>query len=410
MTAATVEPNPPNMLVIVLLVAVFAAAIIDVAIPISILDIANTYGVLPGSVGQLNSIIAVATVATALLLAAFGVKFRYKGLVVVGILFIVACDVGLFLAPTFQAAQIIVALNGIGSVLIVVTTQTLIGNYFSLNKKAKAIGWVAATGTLANAVGAPIVGFMAGASGWRSVFLWFMLPTAVASLILVLLTFSQNPTEKTLDTTKQPFLKGYKQVLSNKSALACLTTGFLGNAFAFGSVAFEVTFLRQIFSIEPGYAALIGTLAGTALVTAGAIIGGYTVNRLGRKRLTITSIFFAGLLTLISYSTPDLSAFLALRWVASAFLGITLAAASNLMLEQVPQSRGTAMSLASAFSGVGTTVGVFVAGTVLNIYSNPVTGFEALGLTVGAFAIAAALINFFFVKDPVKSSMITAPS
>ncbi|MCW4030306.1 MAG: MFS transporter [Candidatus Bathyarchaeota archaeon] len=410
MTAATVEPNPPNMLVLVLLVAVFAAAIIDVAIPISILDIANTYGVLPGSVGQLNSIIAVATVATALFLAAFGVKFRYKGLVVVGILFIVACDVGLFLAPTFQAAQIIVALNGIGSVLIVVTTQTLIGNYFSLNKKAKAIGWVAATGTLANAVGAPIVGFMAGASGWRSVFLWFMLPTAVASLILVLLTFSQKPTQKPLVTTKQPFLKGYKQVLSNKSAVACLATGFLGNAFAFGSVAFEVTFLRQIFSIEPGYAAVIGTLAGTALVTVGAIIGGYTVNRLGRKRLTMTSIFFAGLLTLISYSTPDLSAFLALRWVASAFLGITLAAASNLMLEQVPQSRGTAMSLASAFSGIGTAVGVFVAGTVLNIYSNPVTGFQALGLTVGAFAIAAALINFFFVKDPIKSSMITAPS
>ena len=294
--------------------------------------------------------------------------------------------------------------------LIVVTTQTFIGNFYPLNKKAKAIGWVAAAGTLAHAVGAPIVGFMAGASGWRSVFPWFMLPTAVASLILVLLTFYQNPTEKPLNTTKQPFLKGCRQVFSNKSAVACLVTGFLGNAFAFGSVAFEVTFLRQLFYIEPGYAALIGTLAGTVLVTVGAIIGGHTVNRFGRKRLTVIGIFFAGLLTLISYSTPDLRAFLALRWVASAFLGITLAAASNLMLEQVPQSRGTAMSLASAFSGAGTAAGIFIAGAVLNLYINPLTGFQALGLTVGAFAIAGALINFFFAKDPLKSSMFTAPS
>lgn len=124
----------------------------------------------------------------------------------------------------------------------------------------------------------------------------------------------------------------------------------------------------------------------------------------------MTGIFFADLLTLISYSTPNLSVFLALRWVASALLGITLAAASNLMLEQVPQTRGTAMSLASAFSGLGTAVGIFIAGAVLNLYINPVTGFQALGLTVGAFAIAGALVNFFFAKDPVKSSMFTAPS
>jgi predicted MFS family arabinose efflux permease len=402
MTASTIQPKRRNSTVLVLLVAVFAAAIIDIAIPITNLDIAHTFSVLPGTVGQLNSITAIASVATALLLAAFGAKLRYRALLLVGLLFIVGCDLGLFLAPTFPAVQSVVALNGIGSVLIVVTTQTFIGNSYHLNTKAKAIGWVAAAGTLANAISAPIVGFMAGASGWRSVFIWFMLPTAVASLILVLLTFSGNPTQKPLETPRQPLLKGYRQVLSNRSAIACLAAGFLGNAFAFGSVAFEVTFLRQIFSIEPGYAALIGTLAGTALVTVGAIIGGQTVNRFGRKRLTVTSIFLAGLLTLISYSTPNLSAFLALRWVASVFLGITLAAASNLMLEQVPGFRGTAMSLASACSGVGTAVGIFTAGTVLNRYLNPTAGFQMLGLTVGAFAIAGALVNFFFAKDPIK--------
>src|SRR4030042_4322683 len=172
------QPFPKIIFVVALLIAVFAAAIIDVVIPITIVDIAETFSILPGTVAQLDSFIAIASVVTALLLGAFGARFRYKSLVMIGVLFIAVCAIGLFLAPTFPLVQLIVPLNGIGSVLIVVTTQTFIGNSYPLDKKAKAIGWVAAAGTLANAVGAPIIGFMTGIGGWRSVFTWFMLPIA----------------------------------------------------------------------------------------------------------------------------------------------------------------------------------------------------------------------------------------
>ena len=171
------QSSPKMMLVIALLVAVFAAAVVDVAIPINIVDIAETFNILPGTVSQLDSIIAIAAVTTALLLGAFGARFRYKSLVMIGILFIAAYSIGFFLAPTFPITQLIVPLNGIGSVLIVVTAQTFIGNSYPMNKKAKAIGWVTAAGTLANAVGAPIIGFMTGIGGWRSVFIWLTLPT-----------------------------------------------------------------------------------------------------------------------------------------------------------------------------------------------------------------------------------------
>ena len=167
-TSTVARPSPKMMLVLALLIAVFAAAVIDVVIPITILDIAKTFSILPGTVAQLDSFIAIASVATALLLAGFGARFRYKSLVIIGILFIAFCAIGLSLAPTFSIAQLIIPLNGIGSVLIVVTAQTFIGNSYPLNKRAKAIGWVAAAGTLANAVGSPIIGFMTGIGGWRS--------------------------------------------------------------------------------------------------------------------------------------------------------------------------------------------------------------------------------------------------
>jgi predicted MFS family arabinose efflux permease len=404
-TASSLEQlAPKKIFVVALLTAVFAAAIIDVVIPINIVDIAETFHILPGTVTQLNSLIAITSVVTALLLAAFSDRFRYKSLVMIGVLFIAVCAVGLFLAPTFPFAQLIVSLNGIGSVMIVVTAQTFIGNSYSLDKKAKAIGWVVAAGTLANAVGAPIIGFMTDIGGWRSSFIWLMLPASVVSLIFVFLVFPYNPPETKLNKKKDPFMRGFKQVLTNKSAVACLVAAFLGSAFWLGGAVLEATFLRQIFATSPSFTALIGPMAGTAFITVGAIVGGHVVNRVGRKRLTVAATFLSGILVLLSYFMQDLSIFLALRWTASILIGITIAAASNLMLEQVPRFRGTAMSLNSAFGGVGTAFGVTLAGAVLNLYVDPAMGFQSLGLTVGAFAFAGALVNLFFVRDPIKPS------
>jgi predicted MFS family arabinose efflux permease len=403
-TSSSSGPTSPKIIfVMALLVAVFAAAVIDVILPISIVDIAATFGVLPGTVGQLNSIIAITSVVTALLLAAFGARFKYKTMVMIGVSFIAVCAIGLFLAPSFPMVQLIVLLNGAGSVLIVVTSQTFIGNSYPLEKKAKAIGWIAATGTLANAVGAPLVGFMTGIGSWRSSLIWFMLPTAVVSLIFVFLAFPYNPPEPQMNIKKEPFMKGFKQVLTNKSAVACLTSAFLGSAFVFGGVVFEVTFLRQVFLVSPSLAALVGTLVGTAFITVGALVGGQVVNRVGRKRLAVAASFLAGLFMLLSFFMQDLGIFLALRWTASFLVGILLAAASNLTLEQVPMLRGTTMSLASAFSGIGTALGVTLAGAVLNLYIDATMGFQALGLTIGVLASADALVLLFVAKEPIRT-------
>ena len=402
-TSSTAGQPPSMTFVVVLLVAVFAAAIIDVVIPINILDIAETFSILSGTVAQLNSIIAITSVVTALLLAFFGAGFRYKSLLMIGILFIAFCALGLFLAPSFPIAQLVVPLNGIGSVMIVVTAQTFIGNSYPLAKKAKAIGWVTAAGTLANAVGAPIIGFMTGIGGWRISLIWFMLPTAILSLIFAFLAFPYNLSQPLFTVNTEPFTRGLKKVLSNKSAVACLVATFFGTASLFGGVVFEVTFLRQIFSVTPGFAALMGTLVGTALISVGAVVGGHIVTRIGRKRLVVTAGFSAGLVTLLAYFMQNLGAFLSLRWISAFLIGVTVAAASNLMLEQVPQFRGTMMSLSSAFSGLGTAVGIAVVGAVLNLYVDATTGFQALGLTVGAFGFAGTFVYIFFAREPVQT-------
>ena len=198
-------------------------------------------------------------------------------------------------------------------------------------------------------------------------------------------------------------MKGFTKVLTNKSAVACLVSAFLTNAAVFGGNVFEVTLYRQLFSVSPGFATLIGPTAGIALITVGAVIGGHTVNRIGRRRLMVVTSFLAGMFTLFSYFAPDLWMRVALRWIASIFGGISMAAFANLMIEQAPLFRGTAMSLFSAFSGVGTAIGISIAGTIVNLYANPSIGFQALGLAMGSLAIVAVLVTLSFAKDPVNT-------
>ena len=403
LSSTDASASPKMLYVVVLVVAVFAAAIIDIVIPINTLDISQSFEVLPGTVGQLNSLVAIASVVTALLLAGFSTRFRYKTLVTIGLLFVALCSVGLIFAPSFWIVQLVVSLNGVGSVLVIVSALTYIGNSYPLDKKAKAIGWVTAANTLAIAVGAPIVGFMTSAGGWRSSLLWFMLPTAIISLVFVFLAFPHSFSQEPANVARTPFKTGVKHVLTNKSAVACLATSFFANAFMIGGSVFEVTLLRQVFSASPSFAALTGPLVSTVFISIGAILGGIIVNRIGRKRLTVIAVFVAGVFVLLSYSMSNMGVFLALRWAASFFFGVTITAVSNLVIEQVPKFRGAAMALSSATRGMGVAFGIAAAGAVLNLYVDTTIGFQMLGLTVAVFAFTSAFIALSFTKDPLRA-------
>jgi predicted MFS family arabinose efflux permease len=108
------RPSPKMILIWALLVAVFASAIIDVVQPVALVDIAKSFNILPGTAARLSSFSAIASVITALLLGAFGFRFKYKTLVVAGVILIASCAIGLYLAPNFQLAQLVFPLNGKG--------------------------------------------------------------------------------------------------------------------------------------------------------------------------------------------------------------------------------------------------------------------------------------------------------
>jgi hypothetical protein len=118
-------------------------------------------------------------------------------------------------------------------------------------------------------------------------------------LALVILLVPSKTSLTQYGSKNQPFLNGYREIISKRSAVACLTNNFLGNIWL-GAAVFAPVSYADIFELTPASRGIIGMVIISVLV-AGLLIGGFLVNPIGRKRLMITSAFTAITLSVASY-------------------------------------------------------------------------------------------------------------
>jgi predicted MFS family arabinose efflux permease len=132
------------------------------------------------------------------------------------------------------------------------------------------------------------------------------------------------------------------------------------------------------------------------LYAVGSMVAGPFVNKLGRKKLTVLTAFLSGTFTICYYLASSLWPSIALIMVASWFFGMVVSSATCLTLEQVPNARGTTMSLDAAAVNLGSAFGTALGGAALLSF-----GYEGLGSVLGVTGIAAALVFYLFAREPV---------
>jgi predicted MFS family arabinose efflux permease len=183
----------------------------------------------------------------------------------------------------------------------------------------------------------------------------------VQSLALAFYGIPATPKKNPIEAIgRNAYLRSFKQVLLNKSAVACL----FGTMFFYGSSVwsfFAATFWRQQFHLLVESVAVI-TLGITLVFAAGSLVGGRLVNRVGRKRLLILTGGIRSLLIPLIVLMPDFYLALLMCFLASAFGGLALAAGPSLTLEQAPESRGTMMSINTVFGSLGGAIGASLGG------------------------------------------------
>ncbi len=392
------SPVHSRLLLLALALSSFSVCIVTVAFQVLMVDVASSFQIQVGTASMVASVGSVSGITFGLLMAVVSMRYDHKLLLLAGLVCNVCAALGYFLAPTFTwllAANIAV---GAGLSIVTAMAYSLIGEFYPLERRGRAIGIMVASTTLSFVIGSSLVGVLSSFYDWRLVTLILSLPVALTCLILSVMFVPRGSKAKSL-VEREPFSVGYKAAFSSTSGVAALSvTVFL---FCEGAIGYySVSFFREQFAVSVAWGSTYFLIANI-ISAVGGVIAGLLVNKVGRKRLGTLTLIVACILTLTFtlIPTPELSGFLSvLRYFFSA---MAMTAGGSLIIEQLPKFRSTVMSLNAAFMNVGMLVASLLGGFTLNSF-----GYQALGLILGGLGLLGTIVWITLVKDPVKQGNI----
>ena len=377
----------------------FATGPLGVLVSLLLVDIGLTFNADVSLMSQINTSYNIAAFVFALLMGVLSVRFGRKTLLIAGILLTCGSALGFYLAWDFVVVLVAYSLSGIGWAMISPTVFTLIGEHISLAKRANAIGLTVAAGALGYVIGPLIIAWIANLGGWRLCLVGFVIPVLLVSLLMASVGVPSTSRNNKKSRNGRDYLKGFKDVLSNRSAVACIVGDAFRSAAFVATVIYVASFVRKHFQMSTEFASFV-LLGGASCYAIGSVIAGPFVNRLGRKKLTVVNAVLAGTFTICYYLTPNLWLSMTLVMVASLFFGMLVSSANSLTLEQIPEARGTIMSMSTASLNLGSALGTSIGGLALSSF-----GYEGLGTILGAIGIAAAFVFLLFAREPVRKEL-----
>ena len=346
---------------------------------------------------QLVTLSSGASVIIGLLLCFLSVKYDHKKLLVLGVLCIPVGALGCSLAPNFIFMQIFYTIEGIGTAIAGVMILVLVGEILPLDEKPKATGWIMSGGAFANIAGNLVISFFFNDIGsWRSFLLFFALPISLIALVAAYFGVPSLTQKRTENVGKVGYLNAFKQIVRNKSAAACL----FGNMLKLVSMMWAIyylAFFRRDFGLSIADGALVA-VGAIVIGTSGRIIGGYLVNRIGRKRLPVITLVVQGLSIPLIAFVPELWIAIVVLYFTNFIGAFADPALINLILEQVPESRGTMMSINNVFTFLGVTIGAGIGGFVLALFN-----YTGIFIVFPILILITAAFFFFFTEDPCKT-------
>jgi predicted MFS family arabinose efflux permease len=397
---ATLEqPLRKKWFLAALAIATFSTGMANSTLTIFATDIAKslfgsaTY-VQIASVTQLSTLNMAAEVSGAIVLSVLAIKFRHKRLLSIGTAFIVASTIGSYLAPNLLTLQVFFALEGIGSVIIGVIAAVLIVEYLPENQRAKVISYLFSIGSAVTLVLIPLVGIAAEMGGWRFTILALGVPISILGLILTMFIVPSRLSPTNQANKSKSYVEGFRQIVKNKSATACLIANLLTIAGTEVAI-FAIAFYKTQFAASTSQTIIVYETAMVLFILA-PLVSGRLVTRFGAKKIAIVSTFIAACFTGVFFFIPNFWFSFVLDMAHVWFAAMALPAFAVLVLQQIPKYRATLFSLNNLFNNVGKVLAPLIGGLLL-VASSGMYG--AVGLTLAGTTVIGCVILFFAVKN-----------
>ena len=385
-----------RLFMLLLLLSMFLTATFEVFLSNALVNVSTSLEITVGTASQILTIGSFVGLVVGLIMGFLTVRFKHKSLFLFGVAFFVFGALGSFFAPDFLSILFFSLLLGTGGAMTGIVVLALIGDFLPSDRKGLAMGLAMGGAIVANLIVPQVTNIITDASGWRFVLLWFIFPLSMVCLLFGFFVLPSKPWSEQ-STNKPQYSEAFKQILSNKSALACQFGSALAS-FSFLAPVFAVSFYQLHFNESLSTGTLCYSIA-SAIGILGVILAGRLINQVGRKNLTVRAGVISGVFAVLIAFMPNVWASAAM-WMVSAGFGLaSIVGFNSLNLEQVPDFRGTMMSINSSFRSLGFIVGLTLSGLLLNLYSN---NFQILYAMFGGAAIASSVVVFLFAKDSIK--------
>ncbi len=380
-------------LLISLILSNFAIIVPNILTGLLLVEISSSFSVSVGIAGQIRTFYHIVAFFSSLLIGALSLRYKHKSLLILGLFFILVSAISCGFSAGYNSMLLSYSLSGLGNSLVFPISFSMVAEFFPLEKRGNAIGYLISGSTLSIIISSPIIGFISEIGGWRSAFFYYVLPLALLSILLAFKSLPSKPSQKQ-DVSNNHLFEGFNEIFSNRSAISCLFAFILSVSAFQVIVAYGVALLKQELHLTGNFSTFF--FVGTALCfTLGSLSGGRLVNKIGRKTLTVIASLTAGVFTIFFTNISILILSLSTGLIISLLNGMRFAGSSSLTLEQVPGYRATMMSLYSASDNLGSALGVVIGGYILFLYN-----YKVLGSVLGVMGILAAFIFFFLTKDP----------
>jgi len=387
----TIQPESSKLLIPALALARYAPRGATLVAGILMVEIGASFGTPVGITSQLGTIRSIVATISALTMGILSVRYSSRILLNMGIAIAMISALGCIFSSNFGMMFVSYTMGGIAWAMIYPMTIALVGDLFTLEKRAVVISWVAGIPAVITVFGAPIIGYI---GEWRHAFAIFVFPIALTSMILTL--FSVPETEGKVKDAD--LLIGFKAVLSNKSAIACLVAQLMYSMAWIVIVMLSSSFLRQHHLVSTGLASL--SYSGFALACfIGLRVGSKAVNMIGRKPSSVLLLAAFSFFSILFVLVPTATLAIIFGVTTSLFAGMFQTALNALTMEQLPGIRGSLMSLSSACARIGSALCTGIGGVILLTY-----GWLAMGSLFGSMGLLASFLLFNFATDPTISS------
>ena len=366
---------------------------------ILLVDVAYSYGVPVGVMSQIRSTASMVSMVFALIMGVLSLKYKPKPLLMVGLSIIIIASLGCSFAPTYTVMLLFYALTGVGMAMVTPMSQTLIGEHIDVEDRPRAISYMLMSFTLVSAfVSGPILNQLAVWGGWQLSFLGYVLPGAVIGLLFAYYGIPASKTEiKEIDENRS-YLKAFREILLDRSALACIICSALGTACFTSVGTYGISSFVERFGMAPEWRAPMWSWL-TFMGAFGSYLSGRLVTQYGRRPVSIIGVLLTGVFAVGFNNINGFWVSLVLITLCGIGWTIWYPASTSLTLEQNTRLRGSMMSLNNASRNLGAALGVGIGGFMLLNVS-----YGALGLTLGSLGVMASIIYYVFSVDPTRAS------